>query len=39
MTTVYTVRQRKVLRQEFFWDYAEALEAVDLSEQDAHADS
>jgi ketosteroid isomerase-like protein len=32
MTTVYTVRQRKVLYQEFFWDHAEALEAVGLSE-------
>jgi ketosteroid isomerase-like protein len=39
MTTVYTVRQRKVLYQEFFWDHAEALEAVGLSEQDAHAES
>jgi ketosteroid isomerase-like protein len=32
MTTIYTVRQRKVLYQEFFWDHAEALEAVGLSE-------
>jgi uncharacterized protein len=32
MTTVYTLRRRKVLSQEFFWDHAEALEAVGLSE-------
>jgi hypothetical protein len=32
MTTVYTVRHRKVLCQEFFWDHAEALEAVELRE-------
>jgi ketosteroid isomerase-like protein len=39
MTTVYTVRQRKVLYQEFFWDHAAALEAVGLSEHGARADS
>jgi ketosteroid isomerase-like protein len=39
ITSVYTVRQRKVLYQEFFWNHADALEAVGLSEQDAHADS
>ena len=39
ITSVYTVRQRKVFYQEFFWNHAEALEAVGLSEQDAHADS
>ena len=30
--------QGQGLHQEFFWDHAEALEAVGLSEQDAHAD-
>ena len=32
-------RAKKVLRTETFTDRAEALEAVGLSEQDAHADS
>ena len=39
LTAVYTVRNRRILFQEFFWDHAEALEAVGLSERDAHADS
>jgi ketosteroid isomerase-like protein len=39
LTSVYTVRSGKVVYQEFFWDHAEALEAVGLSKQDAHADS
>ena len=39
LTALYTVRNGKILYQEFFWDHAEALEAVGLSEQDAHADS
>jgi ketosteroid isomerase-like protein len=39
MTAVYTVRKGRVLGQDFFWDHAEALEAVGLSERDAHADS
>ena len=34
-----TVRKGKVLYLEFFWDHAEALEAVGLSEQDAYVDS
>jgi ketosteroid isomerase-like protein len=38
-TAVYTVRNGKVSDQESFWDHAEALAAVGLSEQDAHADS
>jgi ketosteroid isomerase-like protein len=38
-TAVFTVRQGKIFGIEFFWDHAEALEAVGLSEQDAHADS
>jgi hypothetical protein len=33
------VRNGKTILVEFFWDHAEALEAVGLSEQDAHADS
>jgi hypothetical protein len=39
MTVVYTLRKRRVLYQEFFWDHAEALEAVGLSEQDVHGSS
>jgi hypothetical protein len=35
----YWLRTRKLLRVETFTDRAEALEAVGLSEQDAHADS
>ena len=36
-TIVYTLRKGRVVYQEYFWDYAEALEAVGLSQQDAHA--
>jgi ketosteroid isomerase-like protein len=32
LTVVFTVRRRKVFYQEFFWDYAEALETLGLSE-------
>ena len=39
MTGVYTVRDGKIFGLEFFWNHADALEAVGLSEQDAHADS
>jgi ketosteroid isomerase-like protein len=39
MTGVYTLRDGKAVEIAFFWDHAEALEAVGLSEQDAHADS
>jgi hypothetical protein len=38
-TCVFTVRKGKIVYQEYFWNHAEALEAVGLSEQDAHADS
>ena len=38
-TGVYTVRKGKVFAIEHFWNHAEALETVGLSEQDAHADS
>ena len=39
MTSVFTVRKGRVLFQEFFWDHAEVLETMGLSEQDPHADS
>ena len=39
LTSVFTVRKGRIFGMEFFWDHAEALEAVGLSEQDAHADS
>jgi ketosteroid isomerase-like protein len=38
-TGVFTVRKGRILGMEFFWDHAEALEAVGLPEQDAHPDS
>jgi ketosteroid isomerase-like protein len=38
-TSVYTMRKGKTILLEHFWDYAEALQAVGLSEQDAHGDS
>ena len=38
-TAVYTMRKGKISIIEYFWNHAEALEAVGLSEQDAHADS
>jgi ketosteroid isomerase-like protein len=38
-TIVYTLRKSRVVYQEYFWNHAEALETVGLSEQDAHADS
>ena len=39
MTDVFTVRKGRIIGEESFRDHAEALEAVGLSEQDAHADS
>ena len=39
LTAVYTVRSGRVFYQEYFWDHAEALEAVGLSDQDAHGNS
>jgi hypothetical protein len=39
MTGVYTTRKGKLFFVEFFWDHGEALEAVGLSERDAHADA
>jgi ketosteroid isomerase-like protein len=38
-TTVSTMRNGKAFLIEYFWDHAAALEAIGLSEQDAHADS
>jgi ketosteroid isomerase-like protein len=38
-TGVFTVRKGRIVYQEFFWDHAEALETLGLSEQDAHGDS
>jgi hypothetical protein len=32
LTSVNTVRQAKIINIEYFWDHAEALEAVGLSE-------
>jgi ketosteroid isomerase-like protein len=39
MTQVITLRKGKIVYREYFWDHAEALEAVGLSELDARADS
>jgi hypothetical protein len=38
-TAVYTIRKGKISMIEYFWDHAEVLEALGLSEQDAHAES
>jgi ketosteroid isomerase-like protein len=35
-TGIFTIRNGKIRVAEFFWNHAEALEAVGLSEQDAH---
>jgi ketosteroid isomerase-like protein len=39
MTVVQTVRDGRVFYVEYFWDHANALEALGLSKQDAHAGS
>jgi hypothetical protein len=39
ITLVYTLRKRGIFLVEYFWDHSEALEAVGLTEQDAHAES
>ena len=39
IAAVFTIRDGKVVRIDAYTTYAEALEAVGLSEQDAHADS
>ena len=39
VTNVLMVRNGRVIYQEYFRDHAKALEALGLSEQDAHADS
>jgi ketosteroid isomerase-like protein len=38
MTCVFTVRKGRIFGVEFFWDHAEALEALGVSEQDVHAE-
>src|SRR5215207_11113270 len=38
LTNVFMIRRGAIVYQEFFWDHAEALDALGLSEQDAHAD-
>jgi ketosteroid isomerase-like protein len=38
-TTVSRLRNGRIFLIDYYWNYAEALEAVGLSEQDAHADS
>jgi ketosteroid isomerase-like protein len=38
-TGVTTLRKGRIVQVEFFWDHAEALEAVGLSDQDAHTES
>jgi ketosteroid isomerase-like protein len=35
MTNVFTVRKGKIVHQEFFWDHAEALEALGLRGDDS----
>jgi hypothetical protein len=37
MTDVFTVRKGRIFYLECFWDHAEALECLGLSEQDTHA--
>jgi ketosteroid isomerase-like protein len=39
VSQILTFRKGKIVMVEYFWDHAEALEAVELSEQDAQADS
>jgi hypothetical protein len=38
-TSVNTIQRGRIFRQQWFFDHDKALEAVGLSEQDAHADS
>jgi ketosteroid isomerase-like protein len=37
LTFLVTIRREKIVALEYFWDHAQALEAVGLSEQDARA--
>jgi ketosteroid isomerase-like protein len=39
LTTVMTVRKGRIFYVEWFWNHEDALDAVGLSAQDAHADS
>ena len=36
-TAVYTIRMGKILSLDYFWDHAEAVEALGLSERNAHS--
>ena len=38
LTSIYTFRDGRIVKVEWFFDHAKALEAVGLSEQDAHAE-
>jgi hypothetical protein len=38
-TSINIIQRGTIVRQQWFFDHAKALEAVGLSEQDAHADS
>jgi ketosteroid isomerase-like protein len=38
MTAIHTVRKGRIRGYEYFWDHADALEAVGLSEQATHPD-
>jgi uncharacterized protein len=38
-TLIFTLRKGRIFLMEYFWDHAEALEALGLSEQDAQGDS
>jgi ketosteroid isomerase-like protein len=39
LTAVFTLRKGRIFYQEFFWDYAEALETVGLTEEDVRTES
>ena len=39
LTSISTIRDGRIVKIEWFFDHAKALEAVGLSEQDAHADT
>ena len=39
ISILYTFRKGKISGMDYFWDHADALKAVGLSEQDVHADS
>jgi hypothetical protein len=39
VTNVLMLRKGRIVYQEFFWDHAEALEALGLSDESAQADA